>query len=110
VFVLNRLSEEELYQIAARALRLWRSDDQDDGGKIETEDKAALLQLAQVSDGDGKCSAVKRDNSVGLDSSDQWIATARTALNILDIALSVLPSPSSPLTTDGVKGQCDVLS
>lgn len=57
--MLNRLSEEELYQIAARALRLWRSDDQDDGGSIETEDKAALLQLAQVSDGDGKCSAVQ---------------------------------------------------
>ncbi|KAH8548947.1 ATPase WRNIP1 [Umbelopsis sp. PMI_123] len=82
VFVLNRLSEEELYQIVARALCIWRNDEEEVHEETITNesDKAALFQLAQVSDGD-----------------------ARTALNILDIAVSVLPSPSSPLTPEDVK-------
>ncbi|CAO3674038.1 unnamed protein product [Umbelopsis ramanniana] len=82
VFVLNRLSEEELYQIVARALHIWRNDEGEFEEALVTNesDKAALLQLAQVSDGD-----------------------ARTALNILDIATSVLPSSSSSLTPEDVK-------
>ncbi|KAI8576993.1 hypothetical protein K450DRAFT_253848 [Umbelopsis ramanniana AG] len=83
VFVLNRLSEEELYQIVARALHIWRSDEEgsEEAAPVTNKsDEAALLQLAQVSDGD-----------------------ARTALNILDIATSVLPSPLSPLTPEDVK-------
>ncbi|KAI9280941.1 DNA polymerase III, clamp loader complex, gamma/delta/delta subunit [Umbelopsis sp. AD052] len=54
VFVLNRLSEEELYQIVARALRIWRSDEEEseEAPGINKSDEAALLQLAQVSDGD----------------------------------------------------------
>lgn len=56
VFVLNRLSEEELYQIVARALHIWRNDEEEseEAPVTNESDKAALLQLAQVSDGDGK--------------------------------------------------------
>jgi hypothetical protein len=56
VFVLNRLSEEELYQIVARALRIWRNDEEEpeEAPVTNESDKAALLQLAQVSDGDGE--------------------------------------------------------
>ncbi|KAM3588646.1 DNA-dependent ATPase mgs1 [Umbelopsis sp. WA50703] len=82
VFVLNRLSEDELYQIVARALKVWRSEEgeESDSAEANDEDKEALLQLAKVSDGD-----------------------ARTALNILDMALTLLPYPSSHLTPENVK-------
>lgn len=55
VFVLNRLSEEELYQIVARALKVWRSEEAEgsESDEVSDEDKEALLQLAKVSDGDG---------------------------------------------------------
>jgi putative ATPase len=57
VFVLNRLSEDELYQIVARALKVWRSEEgeESDSAEANDEDKEALLQLAKVSDGDGMC-------------------------------------------------------
>lgn len=56
MFVLSRLSEEELYQIVARALRIWRNNEEEseEAPVTDESDKAALLQLAQVSDGDGK--------------------------------------------------------
>lgn len=53
--MLNRLSEEELYQIVARALMVWRSEEGEgaESDEVSDEDKEALLQLAKVSDGDG---------------------------------------------------------
>ncbi|KAJ2963661.1 hypothetical protein NQZ79_g1390 [Umbelopsis isabellina] len=48
-------SEEELYQIVARALKVWRSEEAEgsESDEVSDEDKEALLQLAKVSDGDG---------------------------------------------------------
>ncbi|CDH59113.1 werner helicase interacting protein 1 [Lichtheimia corymbifera JMRC:FSU:9682] len=82
VFVLQRLSEEELQEILSRALEQWRQDEPlsltEEQKKEENE---ALSVLAVYSDGD-----------------------ARNAINTLEVALSVLPSKASPLSPDIIKG------
>lgn len=80
VFVLQRLDEHQIEAILTRGLQKWRGLDDDD--VVDTsKDKDALKQLAVYSDGD-----------------------ARTALNTLEIAVSLLPSKESPLEVDTVKG------
>ncbi|CAO3657528.1 unnamed protein product [Mucor hiemalis] len=76
VFVLQRLDEHQIEAIITRGLQKWRGNDVD-----TSKDKDALKQLAVYSDGD-----------------------ARTALNTLEIAVSLLPSKESPLEVDTVKG------
>ncbi|KAI9321422.1 DNA polymerase III, clamp loader complex, gamma/delta/delta subunit [Dichotomocladium elegans] len=81
VFVLQRLSESDLIEILSRALSHWREDEtlvSEEGKEGELD---ALSLLANYSDGD-----------------------ARNALNTLEIALSILPSKSSLLSTDIIKG------
>ncbi|KAI9271504.1 DNA polymerase III, clamp loader complex, gamma/delta/delta subunit [Phascolomyces articulosus] len=92
VFVLQRLSEENITEILSRAVKHWRDDGNNtmehDKDKIESpdesqekEEKDALSMLATYSDGD-----------------------ARNALNTLEIALSLLPSKSVPLRVEVIKG------
>ncbi|KAI9498181.1 DNA polymerase III, clamp loader complex, gamma/delta/delta subunit [Zychaea mexicana] len=85
VFVLKRLSEEHLTGILSRAVQHWRSDGnieaRDGNDAIDEEEPKALSMLAVYSDGD-----------------------ARNALNTLEIALSILPSKSTPLQVETVKG------
>ncbi|KAL0093921.1 Werner helicase interacting protein 1 [Phycomyces blakesleeanus] len=85
VFVLKQLTEDQLLEILKRAVKSWR----DKGNKenpiqISPKDRQAeekaLRTLASNSDGD-----------------------ARNALNTLEIALSVLPSKGSLLSSDTVK-------
>jgi putative ATPase len=76
--VLQRLDQDQIESILTRGLQEWRGDEEVvDANK----DKEALKQLAVFSDGD-----------------------ARTALNTLEIAVSLLPSKQSPLEIDTVKG------
>ncbi|EPB83966.1 ATPase [Mucor circinelloides 1006PhL] len=78
VFVLKRLDQDQIESILTRGLEKWRGEEnQVDNSK----DKDALKQLAVYSDGD-----------------------ARTALNTLEIAVSLLPSRQHPLEIDTVKG------
>ncbi|KAK4515220.1 Ribosomal protein L28e [Mucor velutinosus] len=79
VFVLKRLDQDQIESILTRGLQKWRGEEE-----IQTDhskDKEALKQLAVYSDGD-----------------------ARTALNTLEIAVSLLPSKQHPLEIDTVKG------
>ncbi|CEP19688.1 hypothetical protein [Parasitella parasitica] len=78
VFVLKRLDQEQIEAILTRALGKWRGND---NPVDSSKDQAALNQLAVYSDGD-----------------------ARTALNTLEIAVSLLPSKQHPLEIDTVKG------
>ncbi|KAJ8655039.1 hypothetical protein O0I10_009246 [Lichtheimia ornata] len=82
VFVLQRLSEEDLQEILSRALQQWRQDEPLPlTEEQKKEEKEALSVLAVYSDGD-----------------------ARNAINTLEVALSVLPSKASPLSPDIIKG------
>ncbi|CDS08882.1 hypothetical protein LRAMOSA10243 [Lichtheimia ramosa] len=82
VFVLQRLSEEELQEILSRALDQWRQDvPVSFTEEQKKEEKEALSVLAVYSDGD-----------------------ARNAINTLEVALSVLPSKASSLSPDIIKG------
>ncbi|KAG2223801.1 hypothetical protein INT45_001935 [Circinella minor] len=98
VFVLQRLSEDNITEILSRAVQHWRRaggdstaennrEDIDDTMKTEDdearekEEEDALSMLAQYSDGD-----------------------ARNALNTLEIALSILPSKSTHLRVETIKG------
>ncbi|KAI8144045.1 DNA polymerase III, clamp loader complex, gamma/delta/delta subunit [Fennellomyces sp. T-0311] len=90
VFVLKRLSEKDLAEILARAVHYWRNDgidpidDKDgknEGQVLDKDEQEALSLLAVYSDGD-----------------------ARNALNTLEVALSILPSKSTPLSPETVKG------
>ncbi|KAI8979476.1 hypothetical protein BDF20DRAFT_509750 [Mycotypha africana] len=95
VFVMKRLDQSQIQLILTRAIRKWRKDSPADDDTIAKEnenedattapdtdpDNEAITQLAVYSDGD-----------------------ARTALNTLEIALSLLPSRAHPLTIDTVKG------
>ncbi|OAC98439.1 hypothetical protein MUCCIDRAFT_149854 [Mucor lusitanicus CBS 277.49] len=78
VFVLKRLDQDQIESILTRGLQQWRGEDTQVDA---TKDKEALKQLAVYSDGD-----------------------ARTALNTLEIAVSLLPSKHHPLEIDTVKG------
>ncbi|KAI7904560.1 DNA polymerase III, clamp loader complex, gamma/delta/delta subunit [Cokeromyces recurvatus] len=79
VFVLKKLEQDQIQGILTRALRQWREED---NVQVDTsKDIDALKQLAIYSDGD-----------------------ARTALNTLEIALSLLPSKQCTLEVSTVKG------
>ncbi|KAL9546382.1 hypothetical protein MBANPS3_006699 [Mucor bainieri] len=79
VFVLKRLDQDQIESILTRGLEKWRGEE---GAHVDhTKDKEALKQLAVYSDGD-----------------------ARTALNTLEIAVSLLASKQHPLEIDTVKG------
>ncbi|CAO3654893.1 unnamed protein product [Mucor fragilis] len=79
VFVLKRLDQDQIESILSRALERWRGEEYQ--VDHDSKDKEAIKQLAVYSDGD-----------------------ARTALNTLEIAVSLLPSKQHPLEIDTVKG------
>ncbi|GAA5798558.1 DNA polymerase III, clamp loader complex, gamma/delta/delta subunit [Helicostylum pulchrum] len=79
VFVLQRLDQDHIEAILTRGLRKWRGEGVEE--MDTSKDADAINQLAIFSDGD-----------------------ARTALNTLEIAVSLLPSKASPLEIDTVKG------
>ncbi|KAI8369072.1 DNA polymerase III, clamp loader complex, gamma/delta/delta subunit [Blakeslea trispora] len=77
VFVLERLEQHHIQAILTRALIQWRGEEKVKDGQ---EEKAAIKQLASYSDGD-----------------------ARTALNTLEMALSLLPTKQDTLDQEKVK-------
>ncbi|KAG2237344.1 hypothetical protein INT48_009077 [Thamnidium elegans] len=79
VFVLQRLDQDHIEAILTRGLKKWRGEAVEE--MDTSKDTDAIKQLAIFSDGD-----------------------ARTALNTLEIAVSLLPSKSSPLEIETVKG------
>ncbi|KAI9469037.1 MAG: hypothetical protein EXX96DRAFT_590223 [Benjaminiella poitrasii] len=81
VFVLKKLNESQIQSILTRALEKWREEDGESVQADTSKDNDALKQLAIYSDGD-----------------------ARTALNTLEIALSLLPSKQHALDVLTVKG------
>ncbi|KAG0183444.1 Werner helicase interacting protein 1 [Apophysomyces sp. BC1034] len=83
VFVLKKLTEEQIVEILSRALSRWRENDSTGKKPLiaNEEEGKALKSLAIYSDGD-----------------------ARNALNTLEIALSILPSKDTPLSSETVKG------
>lgn len=104
VFVLQRLSEEELQEILSRALDQWRQDvPVSFTEEQKKEEKEALSVLAVYSDGDGKSSSWRNNRII------HWFGCpfiiARNAINTLEVALSVLPSKASPLSPDIIKGK-----